>query len=373
MRILITTLYLNCPGGTQTYVASLARELVRRGHKVEVYSPHLGMISDGMRQEGIPCHDVLPDGDFDIVHAHHRPLTAEVLKRRPGIPVVFVSHSIITEVECPPEERSSIQHYVAISPEVRDHLVRTQGIEHSRVSVVHNGVDTEHFLPEPLPDLTDGLKILVLSNNPFPLPTLAEAVELLPDLRPQVTAVGRCSQYWRDTSGAPPAFDLQDPILATPALFHRHHLVLALGRGALEAMSCARPVIILDWHGADGLITVRNVHEIKRHNFSGRRFKLKWTGHQLAAAIRWLFRSGNAHRVALENRDLVSRSFSLKGMVDRLLNIYTFVLAGKRVPEEPEPDSGDRSSHVPSPSSSSLHTLEKVELTASCEFRQEGK
>lgn len=332
MRILITTLYLNDPGGTQTYVAGLAWELVRRGHEVEVYSPHLGMISDELTQQGIPCYSVLPKLDFDIVHAHHRPLTAEILSERSGIPVVFVSHSVITEVECPPEDRAGIHHYVAISPEVKEHLVQTQGLERSRISVVYNGVDTDLFGPTPLPGLSDGLKILVLSNNPFPLPTLAEAVDLLPDLEPQVTVVGRSSQYWRENWGDRPGFVLQEPVPSTPALFHRHHLILTLGRGVLEAMSCARPVIVLDWHGADGLVTVRNVHEIKRHNFSGRRFRLRWTGSQLAAAIRWVFQRGNAQALADANRGLVTRHFGLREMAGRLLSIYTSVLAERPVP-----------------------------------------
>lgn len=155
--------------------------------------------------------------------------------KRSGTPVLFVSHSVLTEVECPPKERSGLRHYVAVSPEVKDHLVRTQGIEPTRVSVV----DTDLFSPGPPLDLAHGLKVLVLSNNPFPLSILAEAVDLLPELRPQVTLVGRCSEYWKDTWGNRPGFNLQDPLLATPALYHRHHLIFTLGRGVLEAMSCA--------------------------------------------------------------------------------------------------------------------------------------
>ncbi len=59
-------------------------------------------------------------------------------------------------------------------------------------------------------------------------------------------------------------------------------LCITLGRGALEAMSYGRPVLIADnreYIGCygDGYVSPENIHEIAKNNFSGRRFKHKVT------------------------------------------------------------------------------------------------
>jgi CheY-like chemotaxis protein len=63
-------------------------------------------------------------------------------------------------------------------------------------------------------------------------------------------------------------------------------LVFGLGRSALEAMACRRPVIVYDYNGGDGLVTPERFELLRQRNFSGRTHARRFTDAELAAEIR---------------------------------------------------------------------------------------
>jgi hypothetical protein len=55
----------------------------------------------------------------------------------------------------------------------------------------------------------------------------------------------------------------------------QNQIVISLGRGACEAISCGRPVLVLDSRHyqplmADGMVTPGNINKLAKCNFSGR-------------------------------------------------------------------------------------------------------
>jgi hypothetical protein len=58
-------------------------------------------------------------------------------------------------------------------------------------------------------------------------------------------------------------------------------VVVALGRGVYEAMSCSRNVVIFDYQGGDGFVTPENIFEFRQKNCSGRTNHHRWTGKEL--------------------------------------------------------------------------------------------
>lgn len=94
-------------------------------------------------------------------------------------------------------------------------------------------------------------------------------------------------------------------------------LVITLGRGALEAMSCGRNVIVYDYNGGDGMITPESYNEIRQKNFSGRRYSLMYNEQDLMQELcKYTSSFGNANRKIIEN------NHSVKKNVRELLNIY---------------------------------------------------
>ena len=50
MRIVLATEALTAVGGTETYVVTVAEHLMRLGHDVRVYAPHLGEMAELARE-----------------------------------------------------------------------------------------------------------------------------------------------------------------------------------------------------------------------------------------------------------------------------------------------------------------------------------
>lgn len=190
MRILLTNNHLVRFGGSETWTLTMARELIKQGHQVGVYTHHKGAVSDLLQ-------DYLDDNpqDYELALINHTSCTHVDARKK-----IFTSHSPFIDIEKPP---AGMDAYVAVS----EHIQHVYGIE----CLIRNPIDTELYRP------TNAIKTspeLILSVTEVSLP--------FPTLRP--------SRYAE----------------TMPELMNQADLVVTIGRGVLEAMSCARNVIIYD-------------------------------------------------------------------------------------------------------------------------------
>jgi glycosyltransferase involved in cell wall biosynthesis len=171
MRVLHVTSHLNI-GGITTYILTLSRLLVARGHQCRITSGG-GQLAEEARAAGIehwPA-DLHTSADFslhvwrasqqlaarlrrepvDLLHAHTRvgQVVAHQLARRLGVPFVSTWHGIY---------RLNLGRRlwpclgdltIAISAPVREHLIRTFRVPPARIRLVWNGVDPERFAVPP--------------------------------------------------------------------------------------------------------------------------------------------------------------------------------------------------------------------------------
>lgn len=217
MRILLTQHQPNGGragiGGTQTYNATLQRELASRGHSVATWWP-------GALEKFTGAADQMARYDLAICSQNSTFPWARAIADR----VIFVSHGL-GELERPP---AGADAYVAVSEEVYSHWPRWPGLrfdaerERPNCTIVRQPIDTERFAqdPETEPDI-HVLRISTYGGLDW-LPGLCEELGLSFDHAREV----------------PPA-DM-------PRLINRARVVIAVGRGALEAMSCGKPVVIAD-------------------------------------------------------------------------------------------------------------------------------
>jgi len=199
--------------GTPLRVERLSEALAARGHHVELITYH---IADGPQPLGFPVHRIfrhpvywrMPVGpsfrklalydpvlawklsrvltarQFDIVHAHHVEglLVALAARLRHEMPLVYDAHTMLSAElpsYSPGPTRSAFgavgswldgalprraDHVVAVTPDIRDRLVRAHGLNAGRISVVTNGVETARFRVDSPPP-RDGLTRLLYSGT----------------------------------------------------------------------------------------------------------------------------------------------------------------------------------------------------------------
>ena len=254
--------------GSETFTYTLACTLKQLGHDVICFSPRLGRLADRLRESYIPVTADLagvPD-DIDVIHAHHRHESLLAFSRFPNKPMILVCHGILPWQEQPFRSRLNIHRYVAVSEEVRDHLVRRHRVHPRDVLVMRNGIDLRRFAARqpigPRPK-----HALILSNY---MPVASR------DLIANVC--GQLGITLRETGKAQSRWDVEEEI-------NRADLVFALGRSALETLACKRAVIVFDYNGADGLVTPENFHLLRLRNLSGRTHRHQYTEESLRSEI----------------------------------------------------------------------------------------
>lgn len=170
MRILLLTTHLNL-GGIGIYVLSLAKGLAQKGHEVFVASSggnlvaqlesyavtHLAInirtkseVNPKLIQAGRQISRIIKEKNIEIIHAHTRvtQVLAHLISWKMGIPYVTTCHGFFK-----PRIFRKIfpcwgNYCIAISEAVREHLVNDLGLRKENITVVHNGVEIEKFLPD---------------------------------------------------------------------------------------------------------------------------------------------------------------------------------------------------------------------------------
>ena len=301
MRILLTNAYLNGQTGSETATAEIARALLRAGHRPQVYSHNCGALGEELAREGISTTGELErwkDAKFDVAHVHHNTTFPKVKEVFPELPCVYLCHGWLPEEEKPPQD-PQIRRYLAVSEETAEKT----GIP--GVQVLRNSVDVRKFRPAvPVRDSGPG-RVLAVSNHfkGYAGP-IVEAACL------QIHA-----QYLLVGAEALTCTRLHE-------LMQDADVVVSLGRGAIEGMACGRAVVVFDHMGGDGYVTAESYPEIRRCNFSGRRYGTKYAAAELAdlIAVQWKRDMGEV------NRQLACQHHSSDRQAQDLLEVYRCVL-----------------------------------------------
>jgi len=142
---------------------------------------------------------------------------------------------------------------VGISKEVELHLLKS-GID-KPITVIHNGIDLERFKPTS-----------IAASQPKFILSLSHSEPLNRYLHNYFTS--RFVHFEALNKYKNPKWKVEE-------VMNLSDLVISCGRGAMEAMACGRPVIVMDHRPympayADGIITEENISKLLFSNFSGR-------------------------------------------------------------------------------------------------------
>jgi hypothetical protein len=239
------------PGGSQTYLLTVAEQLQRLGHEPTIFAVELGAMSEFARERGIevtPSISALADGG-DALIVQDAILAYQLADQCPGTPQVFRAASDLHDLQLPPALPGLVGAVVVCSERVR-RRVRHLATRHS-IHRLRQPVDTERFVPAAAPAATPRRAVL-LGNY-----LRSERLDLIVDaLRRRGVSCERVGALGKSTCTPEHAIWNAD-------------IVVAKGRAALEGMACGKAVFVYDHFGGDGWVTAERYPAMEADNFAG--------------------------------------------------------------------------------------------------------
>tara|TARA_R100001443_G_scaffold106598_1_gene116054 strand:- start:5754 stop:6635 length:882 start_codon:yes stop_codon:yes gene_type:complete len=281
-KILLGQNHLHTLGGSETFIYTMAQELVRLGHHVDILTMQEGVMSEIIKSN-LGCSINKMSNSYDVAFLNHTTIVNGVLNLFPGSNIIQTCHGIFPHLEQPVP---GIRH-VSISKEVQDYL-STKGIEST---LIHNGINCELFCPDQSPSKN--------LNKMFSLSQSDQFNQMLLEIGSEL---GITVEY--NNKFTSPRLDIQNVIKTAD-------LVVSLGRGAYEGMACGKPVLIADQRPyqpglMDGMVTSHNIDGFLENNCSGRKTQQPVTKESLINEInKYDHTQGNKNReYALENLNI---------------------------------------------------------------------
>lgn len=358
-------------GGAETHVVSLCRSLVKMGWDVEVASNGGRRVKD-LEAAGIVHHQVplasrnpvemlkayrmlraiLKSRHFDIVHAHARipAWIATRLQKQVSFPLVTTYHwtfasgfpwNLVTRAG---------DWTIAVSPDIKDYVIREFGFDPDRITVVVNGIDCDEFRPLSLSETEDVRRAF---NIPLDAPVIAyasrmtrplgkvacdaiEAALLLrkdyPGLRVLIAGDGDYLGQVKQVAGEANSRTGGDFVrclgfVSDMAPFYQvSDVVIGMSRVAMEGMACGKPAIIAGPSGDYGLVTEDNVQALEAVNFTSREAPKPVTPAVLASEIRAVLDSHGTEEAARFGLEYVRRHHSVMATTAEVEQVYRRML-----------------------------------------------
>lgn len=294
MKILIGQNHLNTIGGSETYTYTLVEELVRRGHQVDVVCNDEGLVSEIMKERlNVKINDL--SRKYDYCFISHNSIVERVLKEKIESEKIFqICHGTVPGLEQP--HKNEKIRFISVSKEVHDHLL-SKG---KQSTIIYNGVNLERFTEK-----SCNKKL----TSVFSLAQSEKLNELLEKVCKKNGIIFNSNNKF-----ANPVFDIEKQII-------KHDIIISLGRGTYESLSCGKNVIIADWRPyqeplMDGFVTADNIEKYILKNCSGRTERKKITEESIFKELR-KYDSEQGKK----NRKFAEERLDIRKKVDQMLEL----------------------------------------------------
>ena len=250
MHVVMATESLDAIGGSETYLHTVAGNLVRLGHRVTVHALRHGTMADQVRDVGaeVVFEDGLPE-TCDAILVQDSGMAYALAERWPDRPQVFVCHSALFDLQLPPLLPVPGSVVVTLSDRNGERIRALPG-DHEIVRL-RQPIDSVRLAPRGAPAARPR-KALLLGNYLVD-DALALIVEEWSAAGVAMVQVGTVTQPVLDVAAAVAAADI----------------VVGKGRAVLDGMSCGRPAFVYDAFGADGWVTPASYDAMESDAFAG--------------------------------------------------------------------------------------------------------
>jgi len=250
VHVVLATDALAAVGGSETYLHTVAGNLIRLGHRVTVHALRHGVMADQVRELGadVVLEDGLPE-TCDAVLVQDSAMAYSLAERWPDRPQVFVSHSALFDLQLPPMIPVPGSVVVTLSDRNGDRIRALPG-EHEIVRL-RQPIDSVRLAPRGAPAARPRTALLL--GNYLQGDALATIVDAWAPAKVEVVQVGNLTQPTLDVAAAVASADI----------------VVGKGRAVLDGMSCGRPAFLYDAFGCDGWVTAASYDALEADAFAG--------------------------------------------------------------------------------------------------------
>lgn len=254
--LLIAIDFLTYRSGAELFARDLAIGLRRRGYRIIVHAPQIGDIGAELEAAGVTCNQdlmQLAGAPPRLIIGNTRRATVRALARFVDVPVLSICHDSVHRHGEPPRF-TRIHRHVAVDANTRERLLAS-GIDADRVGMIHNGVDTQRFLPRaPLP--ARPRRAAIFSNY------ATDGAETA-----AIAAACAARGITLDVIGKESGTQARDP----ERVLAQYDLVFAKARCALEAMAVGCAVVLAnEGMGMGEMVQSAQLPHLRLWNF-GRR------------------------------------------------------------------------------------------------------
>ena len=272
IKVLISSLFFRTFTGSELYVYELAKNLIKQNCDVTVMSQIGGPLTDMARRAGIKCISFeeapgfkLGDGkwghntengfqpstenvmyrvsevNFNIIHMQHKPVAERMIQFYPEIDKIYSIHSEVIELENP-IKHESIKKYIAIRPEIKDHIVNNFEIPEEQVDIIYNPVDNDKFKPKPTVKSETSV-LFVGTIDYLRKETILDLMERTKEEGKELWLVGEDKSNYLQQVLFEPHVKYFPPTWSVESFIHRcgETAGIQLGRTTIEGWMCGKP------------------------------------------------------------------------------------------------------------------------------------
>ena len=291
-KILVATNHLNNLGGSETYTYTLIEALVELNYEVSFFSHVLGEVSEKTKKIAtLISIEALKTTSFDLAIINHISCCILPIKSKRK---VQICHGIFPEIEQP---SPFINQWIGISDEVTDHIKNKFNYP---AITIQNPININRF------------NIKSPSNELKTVLSLCQGEKANELLNQVCSSLGLVFKKFSKTKTS--VWDIEEQI-------QQADLIVSLGRGVLEAMSCGKSTLVydsriyMDKSYMDGLVNVSNYDKFKKNNFSGRATKKEVNFAALKnELLQWNTTNGT------NNRSLIEKHNEAKLIANQIVN-----------------------------------------------------
>jgi len=306
--VLLTNVWLDRRGGSESVIRDVSLGLLARGWRPIVYSPHLGEPAAELEARGVATVSDLAQvaEPPEMIHGQHFVQTAEALFHFPAAPALQMCHAWVYWQERP-VKFPQIRRYVAVDQAVRDRLVHTEGLAPERVEILLNAVDLRRIPERPAALPETPRRALAFTKGPSHIPALQRTCDRH-GIKLDVLGAGG------GRTVAAPEHELV-----------KYDIVFATARMALEAACAGCAVVVCDSRGLAGMLTSEGLQPLRLLNFGLRALVREVTSETLSQEIA---RYDAADAAAVS--ESLRASANLELALDRLEGLYEDAMAAAR-------------------------------------------
>jgi hypothetical protein len=263
VRFVIAQRRLATPGGSETFVLTIAEHIARLGHMVVVYALDLGMAAELARSRAIHVVDniaQLPD-EMDATMALDRVMAIDLAHRYPRARRLYVMHNADEPWLPPPASEIVV---ATVAPNERLATLAHGCVGAGKVLRIRQPIDLRRFSPRGWARAQPS-RVLLLGNY-YGIPG---------------QRFDQLQEAWASAGIEWHRLGVPEPTTAVAEEIAKADIVVGYGRSIIEAMACGRPAYVHDHSGSDGWVTRQSYARLEADGFAGTGLRRMPSIHQL--------------------------------------------------------------------------------------------